>query len=76
MLDGVDVQKDAMGIIRHEEFVCGDCKHAMIPIGTNRYQCPHCGKVMMHNKPQAAKCEPANAPSPPDTTPTDAPEST
>jgi len=51
MLDGVDVECDAMGIIRHEEFVCGDCKHSMIPIGTNRYQCPHCGMVFEDTMP-------------------------
>jgi tRNA(Ile2) C34 agmatinyltransferase TiaS len=45
MLDGVDIEKDAMGLIRHEEYVCGDCRHSMIPIGGNRYQCPHCGVV-------------------------------
>jgi tRNA(Ile2) C34 agmatinyltransferase TiaS len=45
MLDGIDIEKDAMGIIRHEDFVCGDCRHVMIPIGGNRYQCPHCGMV-------------------------------
>ena len=45
MLDGLDAHLDPMGLIRHEEFVCGDCKHSMMPIGHHRYQCPHCGIV-------------------------------
>ena len=52
MLDGIDVQCDAMGLLRHEEFVCGDCKHLMIPIGTNRYQCPHGGMVVEDSLPE------------------------
>ncbi len=45
MLEGFDTECDPMGLMRHEEFVCGDCKHVMIPIGASRYQCPHCGMV-------------------------------
>jgi tRNA(Ile2) C34 agmatinyltransferase TiaS len=52
MLDGVDAECDAMGLLRHEEFVCGDCRHSMIPIGNNRYQCPHCGMVFEDTFPE------------------------
>ena len=52
MLEGIDVQCDPMGLIRHEEFVCGDCRHSMMPIGNSRYQCPHCGVVFEDAMPE------------------------
>lgn len=45
MLDGIDIEQDPIGLMKHEEFVCGDCRHVMISIGDSRYQCPHCGMV-------------------------------
>ena len=45
MLEGFDMEKDPMGLMAHEEFVCGTCNHVMMPITQNRYQCPHCGMV-------------------------------
>jgi len=45
MLEGLDAHLDPMGLMRHEEFVCGQCKHSMMSISQNRYQCPHCGIV-------------------------------
>ena len=45
MIDGREFEFDQTWLIRREEFVCGDCRHSMIPIGADRYQCPHCGVV-------------------------------
>jgi hypothetical protein len=45
MLEGFDMEKDPMGLIRQEEFVCGTCQHTMMTISNDRYQCPHCGIV-------------------------------
>lgn len=45
MLDGFDMEKDPMGLVKEEEFVCGACRHTMIPLAKHRYQCPHCGTV-------------------------------
>ena len=44
MLDGVDIQKDAMGLVRTEEFICGDCNKKMIEISQSKFKCPKCGK--------------------------------
>jgi tRNA(Ile2) C34 agmatinyltransferase TiaS len=46
MLDGVDVHKDAIGIVRQEEFICGDCLMRMKEIGNSRFTCPKCGAVI------------------------------
>lgn len=51
MLDGIDIEKDPMGIIRHEEFVCGTCRHIMVPLSSNRYQCPKCGMTFDDSNP-------------------------
>jgi tRNA(Ile2) C34 agmatinyltransferase TiaS len=44
MLDGVDIQKDAMGIVRTEEFICGDCGKTMTEFTQSKFRCPKCGK--------------------------------
>jgi len=45
MIDELDAEKDHIGLIRHEDFVCGACRHLMIPLSKGRYQCPKCGVV-------------------------------
>ena len=52
MLDGLDAEKDPMGLMRHEDFVCGDCNHEMISVGNSRYQCPKCGIVFEDSFPE------------------------
>lgn len=43
MLDGFDMHKDLMGIVPHEEFVCGECKKRMVETAPKNYRCPKCG---------------------------------
>jgi len=45
MIDGLDPHKDAIGIISHEEFVCGECQKQMVEVAPNKYRCPKCGAV-------------------------------
>ena len=46
MLDGVDVHKDAIGIVRQREFICGDCMMRMIQLDQSRFKCPKCGAAI------------------------------
>jgi tRNA(Ile2) C34 agmatinyltransferase TiaS len=45
MLSGLDHEGDEMGLIRHEEFVCGDCMAGMADLGNHQFQCPKCATV-------------------------------
>ena len=45
MLCGLDAEGDEMGLIRHEEFVCGNCMRGMAELGNHKFQCPKCLEV-------------------------------
>ena len=54
MIDELDCGKDHIGLIRHDEFICGACKNAMDPAGANAYKCPKCSMVFEDKPSQGA----------------------
>lgn len=56
MLEGFDAELDPIGVIPRREVICGDCRHEMVPLSTERFKCPLCGIVFDFDDDQSHSC--------------------